>query len=295
MGELWPFKYEPKTLNEMIIPNDTRDKFKKIIKDIPNVMLIGPPGVGKGTFTNIFLRETGLDSYKVNCSEETGIDNVRTKIKSFATALGMSPLKVVVLNEIDGISDAAQKMLRDFIESVHKITRFILMCNYSNKVIPELHSRCQVIEMGAPPAGDIFKFCMKILEKEKIEVKNKKEIVDMIKKLYPDIRGIINCLQLNSVNGIIDSIKIKELSNVYDNIISNIISGDLDNVRKILKSRMVDYPDLYSYLYENVDKFKAPGDMIINISEYMYRDSSVAIKEINFMGFVLKSLKQGNV
>jgi DNA polymerase III delta prime subunit len=290
-NNIWTFRYEPQTLDEMVLQPDIRDKFKKALKEVPNLMLVGPPGVGKGTYANIFLRETKLDHYKVNCSEETSIDNVRTKIKSFATALGITPIKVVVLNEIDFLSLNAQAMLRDFIESVQNITRFIMMCNYGHKVIPELQSRCQVIELGAPPAADIYKFCMSVLEKEKVTVKNKKEIVEMIKKLYPDIRRMVNTLQLNTINGVIDSVSVEELSKLYESILAKIKLFDLDGTRKILKSHMINYPELYNYLYENVDRFKNPGDAIILIGKHLYQDSIVAIKEINFMAMVLEMMK----
>jgi DNA polymerase III delta prime subunit len=291
--EIWTFRYEPKTFQEMILSEDMRSVLGKVIKEMPNIMLVGNAGVGKGTFTNILLKETKLDYMKINCSDETSVDAMRTKVKSFATALGITPLKIVILNEMDFLSGSAQAMLRDLMESVHGITRFILQCNYGHKVIPELQSRCQVIELNGPPMKDIGAHCLKILKAENITVKNKAAISETIKRLYPDIRKIINTLQMNSINNVLDTVKIEEVNQVYSDILKYIKAGDLDEIRKSLRSNAINYPELYSYMYENAGEFKSPGDAILAIGEHLYRDSIIAIKEINFMAFVVEMIKRG--
>jgi len=275
-------------LNDVVKP-----QLKKALVEIPNLMLVGPPGVGKGTFTNIFLRTTKLDYIKLNCSDETSIDAMRTKVKSFATALGTTPMKIVVLNESDHLSDSAQAMLRDLIESVESITRFIFQCNYGHRMIKEIHSRCQVIELNNPPAKEIYRHVMDILKKEKVEVKDNKAIVHIIKQLYPDVRKIIHTLQLNTIDGKIETIKMDEVQEVHQQILDSILKKDLDEVRKLLRNHSINYPDLYAHLYENVDKFKSPGDAILIIGEHLYRDGLVAIKEINFVTMVVSLLKRG--
>ena len=289
---IWTFKYEPKTFKEMILSDTVRERLNKAIEEKPNLMLVGNAGTGKGTFTNIFLKETCLDFMKINCSDETSVDAMRTKVKSFATALGITPLKVVVLNEVDFLSLNAQAMLRDLMESVQSITRFILQCNYGNKVIPELQSRCNVIEMSNPPLTGIALHVLKILKAEGVTVKDKSVIVDVIKKLYPDIRKIINTLQSNTINGSIDAVKIEEVSKVYSDIFGMMKTGDLDGIRKSLKSNAIDYPELYRFMYETAGDFKAPGEAVILVAEYLYRDSSIAIKEVNFVGMVLEMMKR---
>lgn len=291
--DIWSFKYEPTEFKNMVLNDDVRSKLEKVLIEIPNLMLIGPAGVGKGTFTHIFLKYTGLDYLWVNCSDETSIDNIRTKVKSFATSLGITPLKVVILNECDYISVPGQAMLRDMMEQVQKITRFILMCNYGHKVIPELQSRCQVIEMGQPPLKDIAKFVMSILKSEKVKVDKLENIITVVKKLYPDIRGTINTLQLNTVDKEITNIKLANANGVYDKILQFSKAADLDGIRKTLRSNTINYTELYQYFFDNVDDFKSPGDAIIEIADAMYRDGIVAIKEINFVGCVLKMLKRG--
>jgi DNA polymerase III delta prime subunit len=291
--EIWSFKHEPEFFEEMVLNEDIRKKLSKALVEIPNLMLVGPAGVGKGTFTHIFLKQTGLDYLWVNCSDETSIDNIRTKVKSFATSLGITPLKVVVLNECDYISVPGQAMLRDMMEQVQKITRFILMCNYGHKVIPELQSRCQVIEMNSPPLKDIAKFVMGILKREKIQVEKVEAIVEVVKKLYPDIRGTINTLQLNAINGKISNVKLDNINGIYSSLLKMIKEIDVDGIRKTLRSNTINYTELYQFLFDNVDEFKSPGDAIIEIAEAMYRDSIIAIKEINFISCILKLAKRG--
>ena len=288
----WVFRYPPTTFDTIILNPDVRSKLKKVFYEMPTFMLAGKPGVGKGTFTNVFLKETKVDYIKINCSDETGIDNIRTKVKSFATALGTGEIKYVVLNEADFLTIQSQAMLRDLIEQVEMITRFIFQCNYVHKIIPELLSRCQVIELNNPPAVDIYKHCQFILDSENVKC-DKNTLVKVIKNLYPDIRRIINTLQLNNVDGVIKSVSIESSDNLYKNILSFIKEKDIELVRKELRSSMIDYSDLYNYLYENVGEFKNPGDMIILISEHLYRDFSVSIKEINFIGMIVKALKGG--
>ena len=293
--DIFTFKYEPTTLDEMILHPDIEPILQKSITEIPNLMLIGPPGVGKGTFTNIFLKETGLDYMKINCSDETGIDNLRTKVKSFATALGITKLKIVVMNESDGLSLQGQAMLRDLMEQVQSITRFVFQCNYGHKMIKELLSRCQVIELNNPPGKKIYEHCMSILEREKIDVPKKDVVVNIIRRLYPDIRRIINTLQMSVNNGVLDVAKFESSTDVYGSVLQAMKSSDIDGIRKLLKSNIINYPELYQYLFDEVGEFKSPGDMIIDIGEALYRDSIIAIKEINFMAFTLKGLKEGHI
>lgn len=291
--KIWTFEYEPKSLDEMITDDKAKKTLQKVIDEKPNIMLAGPPGIGKGTFTNIFLNETGLDRMKINASDETGIDNIRDKVKSFATSMGSTNPKIVVMNECDRLSPNAQDMLLDLMEQVQKITRFVFMCNASYKVIPEIHSRCQHVDLSSPPAKQIYLHCSKILKNENVKVKDKSQIVELIKKLYPDIRGIINTLQSNTIDGVLSEIKVSADEDIFEQILDAILNGKINEMRKILKSNMIDYVALYNYLYDNIGEFSSPGDALIEISEYLYRNGFVAIKEINFMGMITKMMKDG--
>ncbi len=292
MNKLFTFEYEPKSIDEMVLVPDIKMKLKKFIKEKPNVLLYGGPGVGKGTFCNIFLKETNSEYLKINASDENSVDDVRTKIKTFATSVSFQTPKIIILNENDNLSTSAQLALRDLQESVQKITRFIYCCNYINKVIPEIVSRCQVVHITNPPATDIYKHCVSILTKEKIKY-DKKVIVDIIKSKYPDIRQIINCIQLNVNNGVLDDKNISSINDVYSNLFDLMKKQEIEEVRKVLKNNPVNYSDIYQYLFDNIGDFKSPGDAIIEIGESSYRNDIVAIKEIQFMSMLMKMYKGG--
>jgi DNA polymerase III delta prime subunit len=296
--DLWWAKYEPKTLDKMILNDDLRELLGETITKVPNLMLIGPPGVGKGTFTRIFLNETKLDSIWINASKERGIDTIRVQVTEFARALGLGGLKVVVLNEADAMTPEAQRSLRDEIEFVKDITRFIFQANYGHMIIKELKSRCEVIEIDNPPATEIFNHCIFILKNENIKVDQagKKAIIQIVKHCHPDIRDTINTLQQNVIKG---KLRVKPVFAASDEVFQIIFEAlkrkDLDEIRKTLRSNFVSYPDLYNYLFENVGDFKSPGDGILAIGEALRWDSLVAIKEINFMTMVMDMLKRGIV
>lgn len=293
--DIWSFRYEPKEFESMVINPDIKPTLEKALTEIPNLLIYGPPGVGKGTFAHILLRKSCLADLWVNASDETGIDSMRSKIKKFATSLGTTDLKVVVLNEADSLSSGqqgAQKMLRQMMEDVQNITRFILLANYESYIIPEIKSRCQVVKMDNPPGAEIFKFCEYILKSEGITY-NKKMIVDIIKKCYPDIRKTVWTLQENTLKGKLVSTQISSSEGTWKLILNGMVKGDVDTVRKALKSNYVDYNELYKYLFDNIGEFKSPGDAIIEIGEYLYRDGTIAIKEINFMAMFVKMMKNG--
>jgi replication factor C small subunit len=292
--EIWTFKYEPQKFDDIILNDKIKSKLKKALEEVPNLMLVGPPGVGKGTFTNIFIKETGFDHMWINASDETGIDAIRDKVKSFSTALGITPLKIVVLNEADALSrgaSGAQKMLKQLIEDVQRITRFIFLTNDESLMMNELMSRCQVIRVDNPPGKEVYKFVADILKKENVKF-DQKMLVNIVKKCHPDIRSTILTVQQNVLKGKLVSDE-GVYESMWDGILKSMKEGDLDNIRVTLKSNTINYAALYKHLFENIDGFKSPGDAIIMIGEYMYRDTTVAIKEINFMAMVVNMMKQG--
>ena len=294
-SDIWTFIHEPKEFKDLILNKDIKPKLKKALKEVPNLLLYGKPGVGKGTFTHMLLRKTCYDYLWVNASDDTGIDTMRDKIKSFATSMGITPLKVVVLNEADSLSSGqqgAQKMLRQLMEDVQKITRFILLANYEHLFIPEIKSRCQVIEMSNPPGGEIYKLCEKILKSERVKY-DKKTLINIVKKCYPDIRSTIWGIQGNTINNVLKSDIISRSEEVFKEILEMIKNGDLDSLRKLLRSNVIDYIGLYGFLFDNAGEFKSPGDAIIEIGEHLYRNDSMAIKEINLIHMAVKMMKGG--
>lgn len=300
--ELFEFKYAPKTMDDMIVSPDLREKLTKAIKELPNMILIGPPGTGKGTFVDILRRETGIDCLKINCSDETGIDNIREKVKDFATSVGFGGIKLVYLNEADFLSMSAQAMLRDLMESVQSVTRFVLCGNYGYKIIPELYDRCQLFELTNPPAKDTVQRCWSILDKEGIKY-DKKLVVDMVKDIWSKGASVRRCLvtlRQNITNGVLSSnITLSSFDKVYDDILQSMKSGDPDKVRTLLKSNQVDYVALYKHLYEALmggdDVFKKDAQAILHVGEHLHRDGVSSIKEVNFMHMYFKMLSDGTV
>ena len=301
---LWEFVYAPETFEDLIINDDLKPILRKNLDERPNMLLYGPPGVGKGSYVDVLINHNGLknSTMKINASLEGGIDTIREKVKTFAQASNfeIGKMKLVYLNEADHPNlGAAQQSLRQLIEDVQKTTQFILVCNYINNVIPELLSRMQVYQISNPPATEIFKKCEWILKNEGIKY-NKKTVVEIIKKKYPDIRNTIISLRQNVINGKLkETPEITGSDKVLTDILNSMKSGDPEQVRKILKSNNVFYPALYDFLYnkimENENVFSDDAEMILLIAEHLHRDTTHSIKEINFMHMVFKALKGGYI
>jgi len=297
MSKLWVFDHEPKSLDQMIVSDEKRKILSKIINDLPNTLIAGLPGTGKGTFMNILKNTNDIDWLKINGSDETGVDMVRDKIKSFAKSFS-SKTKVVYINESDRLSNNAMSSLLQIQEDVQSITRFFFVCNNPSKIIDPILSRCSYkLNLNDPPAKEIYKHVMNILKKEKVRVKDKQFIVDVIKKLYPDIRQIIGTLQSNVNDGVIDNISYGVSTDIYKNVFEKFLNQDIEGVRKILKSNYIDYPELFNYAYKEImdsgDNIKNPAELIIKTGEFLYKDYFVNIKEINFMTYMLICMKEG--
>jgi DNA polymerase III delta prime subunit len=172
-----------------------------VIKELPNLMLFGIDGVGKGFFVDILLAERKLDFMKINASDEGLIEDMREKVKNFAMTMGLTKIKIVYFNEADRLSKPAQDMLLQLIEDVHKITRFIFVGNDITQIIPELRSRCEVVELANPPAEQIDQRCRWILNAEGVTSIDKSALDKIIKEHYPDMRKIINTLKMNVEDG----------------------------------------------------------------------------------------------
>lgn len=286
---LWVYRYAPENFEDIIFNDDIKPKLRKAMEEIPNILLYGNAGIGKGCFANILIGKDNIDNMWINASDESGIDVFRNKIRPFATAMCLKDMKVVVLNECDSLTSGpqgSQKMLRQLMEDTYKICRFILLCNYEGYIIPEIKSRCQVIKVDNPPAKEIGKLCLKILRNEDVKFKVP-TVMEIVKKCYPDIRKTINVLQENVIDGKLIGSSISASEDVFKNILDLILKQDLDGVREELKSNYIPYPELYQYLYENAGKFKQPGGAILLIGEYLFKDTTIPIKEVNFITMVV--------
>jgi DNA polymerase III delta prime subunit len=300
MIEPYEFKYAPKTFDEMILSGEVRPVLKKAMKELPNLILSGPSGTGKGTFVDVLRAETGIDTLKLNCSDFTGIDDIRDRVKPFATSVGFGEVKLVYLNEVDYLSHNGQAMLRDLMEHVQKYTRFILCCNYPHKLIDEMFSRCQHIELTNPPALEAAKRCFYVLDQEGVQY-NKKTVIELVKKIWkkkPDIRKTLVVLKENVIDGVLrEGIVMSASDEVYGKILTGMKKGDPESVRVTLKSNQIDYTGMYQYLYDALmgdeEVFKKDGEAVMLLGEHDYRDNLVANREINFMAMFFNMMTKG--
>ena len=199
--EIWDRKYAPRSMDEYIAAPEMKKKLEMVIKELPNVMLFGIHGIGKGSFVDILLAERKLDFIKINASDEGLIDVMRGKVKNFATTMGITKIKIIYFNEADRLTKPAQELLLQLIEDVHKITRFIFVGNDITQIIPELRSRCEVVELANPPIEQIEQRCRWILKAEGVTSIDKPALAKIIKEHYPDMRKIINTLKMKIEDG----------------------------------------------------------------------------------------------
>lgn len=299
---MWEFKYAPEKFEDLILNSDIKKSLKEAFETRPSLILYGEPGTGKGSFVNVLINHYNLKSntLHINASDETGIDVIRDKVKSFANSISLNQKKLVFFNESDALSagqSGAQKMLKELMETTAKNTQYIFACNEINYMTDALLSRCQLFKLSDPPAKEIFdKLCF-ILDSEKIKY-NKKSVIEIIEQTYPDIRQSIIILKQNVVkNTLSTKIKTSASNDIFNRILKTIKIGDPEKIRSILKTYPINYSQLYNYLYKQLMEqdniFKNDAEAILLIGEHCYRNSIVAIPEINFMHMVFKFIANG--
>ena len=304
---LWVEQYRPKTVDECILPKTLKTQLQSYVdkQDVSNLILSGGPGVGKTTAARAMLDQIGATYMFINGSEESGIDVLRTKIKNFASTVSLEGgRKYLILDESAYLNpQSTQPALRGFIEEFHQNCGFILTCNYKNKLIAPLHSRCGVVDFTIPKsekvglAGQFFKRAISILQENGIKY-NEKVVAELINNHFPDWRRILNELQRYSVSGQIDAgilvnlgeKSIKELMGMMKN-------KEFTNVRKWVVENIDNDPDtlfraVYDNLYEYLDSSTIPHVVVI-LGEYQYKNAFVADAEINMVACLTEIMARG--
>ena len=268
-------------------------------QDIPHILLYGPAGTGKTTAAKLIVANLDCDHIYINCSDENGIETIREKVKSFASAATFRALKVVIMDEADFLTINAQAALRNVIETFSKTTRFVFTCNYVERIIDPLQSRTSVFEVLPPSKSEVAKRCISILDEETCN-RATEDIVEIVNKTYPDIRKTLNLLQSCIVYDLAGTfLKLnKDIVNqkqYTDQIIDLIKSnGDkaFNQIRQLVSdSNIRDYNELYRALFENLDSFHNPVLGTIIIAESQYQSVMAPDKEITFMGCIANLIK----
>ena len=293
--ELWVEKYRPQVLEDYVGNEIIKSKIADYLKQgsIQNLLFYGVAGTGKTTLAKLITKNLNCDLLYLNASDERGIDTIREKIIPFASSMSFNDVKIIILDEADYLTPQAQATLRNTIESCSKTTRFILTCNYLERIISPLQSRCQTFEITPPSKQEVNYKCQNILTKEKILFYDN-NIEDVINTHYPDIRKIINTLQGSIVEG---QIKIDDTSlkntQLGDKIIEELSKkSKLSIIRQILAdSGAREFDGLFKILYDNVSKYtNREGEAILIIAKYQYEYTFVLEKEICIAAMLNKLL-----
>ena len=307
---IWVEKYRPKSIKECILPEATKKTFQEFLNrgEIPNMLLAGPPGIGKTTVAKALCNELGVDCYVINGSDEGRfLDTVRNNAKNFASTVSLSSTakhKVIIIDEADNTSNDVQLCLRAFIEEFASNCRFIFTCNYKNKILEPLHSRCAVIDFGIKGkerqeiAAQFFKRLQEILGAESIEYDNK-VLVELINKHFPDWRRVLNECQRYSVSGKIDAGILATFSDVAVNdLLKNLKEKNFPEVRKWVVSNLdndttVLMRRIYDALYSALENNSIPAAVLV-LAKYQYQGAFVADQEINMLACLTELMVECN-
>ena len=290
-------KYRPSTLENYVGNENIKEIINKYLdqNDIQNLIFYGPAGTGKTTLAKIIIKNLDCDHLYINASDERGIETIRDKVQGFAMVASFKPLKVVILDEADFLTIQAQASLRNIIETFSRTTRFIMTCNFVERIIDPLQSRCHVLKIVPPTKKDVARHLAWVLDQEKIRYEMQ-DLVPLINQYYPDLRKCINTIQLSTVDNDLKLDKsILVSSNYIDKVINTLSERDLKPnyrftaIRQIIADANVDdFDELFKSLYTKASEYLPgkEGTATILINEHQYKSNFRIDKEINIMSLI---------
>ncbi len=297
---LWVEKYRPSNLDTYIGNDQLKSKVEIYLEsgDLPHLLLFGKAGTGKTTLAKLLVNNIDCDYLYINASDENNVETVRSKVKNFASTMGFKDYKVIILDECDYITPNAQAALRNLMETFSKHCRFILTCNFVERIIDPIQSRCQTFQVIPPNKNDVAKHLHTILTQESVDY-DREDLAILVNSGYPDIRRVINGAQRQSVDGklVIDKQSIVE--NDYKLKLLEILEKQdkksaFNNVRQLLAdAKVTDFADLFRLLYDEVDSYGKGhiAECILVIAKYELSDAQVVDKEINAMAMIIEILR----
>ena len=293
-------KYRPSKLENYVGNENIKKSISKYIEqnDIQNLIFYGPAGTGKTTLAKICVQNLNCDHLYINASDERGIETIRDKVSSFASVASFKPLKVVILDEADFLTIQAQASLRNVIETFSRTTRFIMTCNFVERIIDPLQSRCQVLKIVPPTKKDVAKHLNWLLNEESIE-HNVKDLAPLVNQYYPDLRKCINTIQLSTQDNKLQLDKsILVSSNYIDQVISILSTRnsqqEYSTIRQIIADANIDdFDELFRMLYDKASEYMPgkEGTAAILINEHQYKSNFRIDKEINTMSLIQNLIK----
>ena len=291
---LWCERYRPKNLSTYVGNEHLKEKVARYIavEDVPHLLLYGKAGTGKTTLAKIVVNNIDCDYMYINASDENKVDDVRNKIKTFASSVGFKSLKVIILDECDYLTPNAQAALRNLMETFSKHCRFILTCNYVERIIDPIQSRCQLYKVVPPSKKEVAQQMVKILDLESVEYQLD-DVAMIVNAGYPDIRRVIN----SSQRQVVDNKLSVDVSSIIQNdykvqLLEKLTQGaPFRDVRQLIADNSInDYSELYRLLYDELETYSngRVAECIMAIAESQYKDVMVVDKEINFMSLIIE-------
>lgn len=301
-NSLWVEKFRPGTLEGYVGNEHIVEKVKLYIEsgDVPHLLFYGQAGTGKTTLAKIIANNVDADVMYINASDENNVDTVRTKIKNFASTIGFRTWKIVILDEADYMTANGQAALRNLMETFSNTTRFILTCNYVEKIIDPIQSRCQAFAITPPSKIDVAKRVAGILDELSITY-DKKDLVAIINAGYPDIRRVLNACQRQVIDNVLRVDNDSIIQANYMTKLLEILKSDLNKkdafkeIRQLIAdSKVKDFTNLHKFLFDEIDEY-AKGHIaavILILAESQYQDSFVVDKELHMMSTIVKLLNE---